>query len=155
MQVYSFILDNYSVLLEGKVKYCVLPKKLSLIWIREGFIKKYLGTFQIGVDNPPPRKIWKISVYLHRGTCKMYLFSTFSWFSEICRGNIFTLKVCLFDINITIMWFWKCSGGHLKPWPDHSWADIFINTQAKSWSLNYSPSAARAIIEGWSFLQGL
>ena len=48
------MLDNYPALLEVNVKYCVLPKFLSLICIREGFIEKNRGTFQIGVDNPPP-----------------------------------------------------------------------------------------------------
>ena len=54
LQVYTFMLDNYPALLEVNVKYCVLPKFLSLICIREGFIEKNRGTFQIGVDNPPP-----------------------------------------------------------------------------------------------------
>ena len=89
LQVYTFILDNYPLLLEGNVKSFDLPKFSSLIWIKEGFIKKNLGTFQIRVDNNPPPKIWKISGYLHKETCKMHLFSTLSQFSEICRGNIF------------------------------------------------------------------
>ena len=43
----------------------------------------------MGWTTIPPPKIWKISGYLHKETCKMHLFSTLSQFSKICRGNIF------------------------------------------------------------------
>ena len=29
------------------------------------------------------------------------------------------------------MWFWKCSVGHLKAWPNHLWPDISFKARAK------------------------
>ena len=49
----------------------------------------------------------------------------------IQRRAILVSIIFLKNINDTIMWFWKCSVGHLKAWPSHLWLDIPIEARAK------------------------